>query len=80
MSSNSFSCNINNNNLSDLKQTFTNLKEDEASPKNPSKYLLSIDGARTNIVDWLLFLCSKLNFSDQTLFRSVSIFDEYISN
>jgi hypothetical protein len=32
------------------------------------------------MVDWLSFLCSKLNFSEQTLFRSVSIFDEYISN
>jgi hypothetical protein len=31
------------------------------------------------MVEWLSFLCSKLNFSDQTLFRSVSIFDEYIS-
>jgi hypothetical protein len=79
MSSNSFSFNINNINLSDLKETFTNLKEDEASPKNPSVYLISIDGARSNMVDWLSFLCSKLNFSDQTLFRSVSIFDEYIS-
>ena len=79
MSSNSFSFNINNINLSDLKETFTNLKEDEASPKNPSVYFISIDGARSNIVDWLSFLCSKLNFSDQTLFRSVSIFDEYIS-
>ena len=79
MSSNSFSFNINNINLSDLKETFTNLKEDEASPKNPSIYFISIDGARSNLVDWLSFLCSKLNFSDQTLFRSVSIFDEYIS-
>ena len=79
MSSNSFSFNINNINLSDLKETFTNLKEDEASPKNPSVYFISIDGARSNIVDWLSFLCSKLNFSDQTLFRSMSIFDEYIS-
>ena len=79
MSSNSFSFNINNINLSDLKETFTNLKEDEASPKNPSVYFISIDGARSNMVDWLSFLCSKLNFSDQTLFRSMSIFDEYIS-
>ena len=66
-------------NLSDLKETFSNFKEDEALPKNPSEYLLSIDGARANMVDWLSFLCSKLNFSEQTLFRSVSIFDEYIS-
>jgi len=79
MTSNSISFNINNINLSNLKETFTNLKEDEAIPKNPSEYLISIDGARSNMVGWLSFLCSKLNFSDQTLFRSVSIFDEYIS-
>ena len=79
MSSNSFSININSIDLSDLKETFSNFKEDEALPKNPSEYLLSIDGARASMVDWLSFLCSKLNFSDQTLFRSVSIFDEYIS-
>jgi len=79
MTSNSISFNINNINLSNLKETFTNLKEDEAIPKNPSEYLISIDGARSYMVGWLSFLCSKLNFSDQTLFRSVSIFDEYIS-
>ena len=79
MSSNSFSFNRNAFDLSDLKETFTNFKEDEATPKNPSEYLISIEGARANMVNWLSFLCSKLNFSDQTLFRSVSIFDEYIS-
>ena len=77
MSSNSLSFNMNN--LSDLKEAFTNLKDDEASPINPSEYIISIDGARTNMVNWLSFLCGKLNFSDQTLFRSVSIFDQYIS-
>ena len=79
MSSNSFSININSIDLSELKETFSNLKEDEALPKNPSEYLLSIDGARASMVDWLSFLCTRLNFSDQTLFRSVSILDEYIS-
>ena len=77
MSSNSLSFNMNN--LSDLKEAFTNLKDDEASPINPSEYIISIDGARTNMVNWLSFLCGKLNFSDQTLFRSVSIFDQYTS-
>ena len=77
MSSNSLSFNINN--LSDLKEIFTNLKEEEASSINPSEYIISIDGARTSMVNWLSLLCGKLNFSDQTLFRSVSIFDQYIS-
>ena len=79
MSSNSFSLKRNAFNLSDLKETFANFKEDEASPKNPAEYLISVEGARVSMVDWLSFLCSKLNFSEQTLFRSVSIFDEYIS-
>jgi hypothetical protein len=56
MSSNSFSININSIDLSDLKETFSNFKEDEALPKNPSEYLLSIDGARASMVDWLSFL------------------------
>ena len=77
MSSNSLSFNVSN--LSDLKETFTNLKDDEASPINPSEYIISIEGARSSMVNWLLFLCGKLNFSDQTLFRGVSIFDQYIS-
>ena len=31
------------------------------------------------MLNWLSFLCSKLNFSDQTLFRSISLFDQYFS-
>ena len=79
MASTSFPSNHNYINLSALKEIFSNFKEDEAAPKNPSEYLISIDGARANMVDWLSFLCSKLNFTDQTLFRSIIIFDEYIS-
>ena len=79
MSSNSFSFNINNLNLSDLKENFTNLKDEEACAINPSEYVISIDEARSNMVNWLSLLCSKLNFADQTLFRSVSIFDQFIS-
>jgi hypothetical protein len=79
MSSNSFSLIDINNNLSNLKENFINSKEQEASPINPLEYVISIEGARTNMVNWLSFLCSKLNFSDQTLFRSISLFDQYIS-
>ena len=78
MSSNSFSLNNINNNLSNLKENFINSKEQEASPINPEEYVISID-ARTNMVNWLSFLCNKLNFTDQTLFRSISLFDQYIS-
>ena len=34
---------------------------------------------QSRMVNWLSFLCSKLNFTDQTLFRSVSLFDQYIA-
>ena len=79
MSSNSFSFNDINNYLSNLKENFINSKEQEASPINPSEYVISIDIARSNMVNWLSFLCNKLNFAEQTLFRSISLFDQYIS-
>ena len=34
---------------------------------------------RTQIVDWLIFLCHNLSFKTETLFRAISIFDLYIS-
>ena len=79
MSANEFSFNINNRNLSIIKENYMNLKEEEASPINPNKYPISIEDTRPIIMSWLSFLCSKLNFSDQTLFRCISIFDQYIS-
>jgi len=79
MSSKSFSFKNINNNLLNLKENFINFKEEEASPINPLEYVISIDEARSNMVNWLSFLCSKLNFTDQTLFRSVSLFDQYIA-
>lgn len=79
MSSKTFSFNNINNILSNLKENFINFKEEEASPINPVEYAISIDDARTNMINWLAFLCSKLNFTEQTLFRSISLFDQYIS-
>ena len=78
MTSNSFINSINNN-LSIIKENYNNFKDEEASPIKPSDYIISIDEARANMVNWLSFLCTKLNFTDQTLFRSVSIFDQYMS-
>lgn len=34
---------------------------------------------RTQIVNWLIFLCHNLSFKTETLFRAISIFDLYIS-
>ena len=79
MSSNSFSFNDINNNLSSLKENFINLKDDEASPINPGEYIISIEEARANMINWLSLLCNKLNFKDETLFRSVTLFDQYFS-
>ena len=79
MSANEFSFNINNRNLSIIKENYMNLKEEESSPINPNKYPISIEETRPIMMSWLSFLCSKLNFSDQTLFRCISIFDQYIS-
>ena len=79
MSSKYFSFTNINNNLLNLKENFINFKEEEASPINPLEYVISIDEARSNMVNWLSFLCSKLNFTDQTLFRSVSLLEQYIA-
>ena len=79
MYTNEFSFNINNRNLSLIKENFINLKEEESSPINIKEYKISIEETRPIMISWLSFLCSKLNFSDQTLFRCISIFDQYIS-
>ena len=78
MSANEFSFNINNRNLSVIKENFVNCKEEESSPINPAEYRISIEETRSIMISWLSFLCSKLNFCEQTLFRCVSIFDQYI--
>ena len=79
MSTNGFSFNINNINLSQIKENFDNLKEEESTEINLADYKISTEESRPIMISWLSFLCSKLNFSEQPLFRCVSIFDQYIS-
>ena len=79
MSTKEFSFNVNNTNLSQIEENFANLKEDESSPINPLEYKISIPESRSLLVNWISFLCSKLNFSNHTFFRCISIFDQYIS-
>ena len=55
------------------------MKEDEPEKINPESNELFENETRNNMVKWLSFLCETLNFSNQTLFRSVIIFDKYIS-
>ena len=79
MSSNSNCLDNKNSNISSLNENFSRFKEEEAMPINPEEYLISIEGSRSLMVNWLSFLCTRLNFTDQTLFRSISLFDQYIS-
>jgi hypothetical protein len=80
MMTNEFSFNINTNgSLSSIKENFDNFKEEELAPINLEDYKISIDDSRSVLISWLSFLCSKLNFTEQSLFRCVSIFDQYIS-
>ena len=79
MMTNEFSFNINNGSLLSIKENFDNFKEEELAPINLEDYKISIDDSRSVLISWLSFLCSKLNFTEQSLFRCVSIFDQYIS-
>ena len=79
MMTNEFSFNINTNgSLLSIKENFDNFKEEELAPINLEDYKISIDDSRSVLISWLSFLCSKLNFTEQSLFRCVSIFDQYI--
>ena len=80
MMTNEFSFNINTNgSLLSIKENFDNFKEEELAPINLEDYKISIDDSRSVLISWLSFLCSKLTFTEQSLFRCVSIFDQYIS-
>ena len=79
MSSNAISFDLNNINLSSIKEKYLNLKEEEMKPIELNNSFVSFLETRTNMINWLTFLCNTLNFTDQTLFRCVSIFDQYIS-
>ena len=79
MSSNANSFDLNNINLSLIKEEYLNLKEEEMKPIELNNSFVSFLETRANMINWLTFLCNTLNFNDQTLFRCVSIFDKYIS-
>ena len=79
MLSNETSFDLNNINLSLIKEEYLNLKEEEMKPIELNNSFVSFLETRKNMVNWLIFLCKTLNFNDQTVFRCVSIFDQYIS-
>lgn len=65
--------------INEFQSTFLSMKEDEPSKINIKSNELFQNETRNNMVRWLQFLCNTLNFNLQTLFRSVLIFDKFIS-
>ena len=65
--------------INEFQSTFLSMKEDEPSKINIKSNELFQNETRNNMVRWLQFLCDTLNFNLQTLFRSVLIFDKFIS-
>lgn len=67
------------NKIIEFQKYFMNLSEDEPELNQTKQNPLFQNSIRENMTKWLKFLCEKLNFTNQTLFRSVIIFDKYIS-
>ena len=63
----------------EIRDNYNNYKQNEASIIEPINYPISLSEVRPQLINWLIFLCDNLNFSLQTLFRSVIIFDQFIS-
>ena len=65
--------------IKELKEDFQSFKQNEPSIIQPINYPISLSEIRPQLINWLIFLCDNLNFSIQTLYRSVVIFDQFIS-
>ena len=65
--------------INEFQSTFLSMKEDEPKKINIKSNEFFENETRNNMVKWLVFLCDTLNFNLQTLFRSVIIFDKFIS-
>ena len=65
--------------IDEFQSTFLSMKEDEPKKINLKSNELFENETRNNMVKWLVFLCDTLKFNLQTLFRSVLIFDIFIS-
>ena len=66
--------------IDEFQSTFLSMKEDEPERINIKNNEFFENETRNNMVKWLVFLCDTLNFNTQTLFRSVIIFDKFISS
>ncbi len=65
--------------VNDIRENFYMYKENEPSIIEPINYPISLSEVRSKLIEWLIFLCDNLNFSIQTLYRSVIIFEQYLS-
>ena len=63
----------------ELRENYFNFKQNQPSIIEPINYPISLSEIRPQLINWLIFLCDNLNFSIQTLYRSVVIFDQFIS-
>ncbi len=63
----------------EIRDNYNNYKQNEAPIIEPINYPISLSEVRPQLINWLIFLCDNLNFSIKTLYRSVIIFDQYIS-
>ena len=63
----------------ELRDNYFNFKQNQPSIIEPINYPISLSEVRTQLINWLIFLCDNLNFSIQSLYRSVIIFDQFIS-
>ena len=67
------------NQISEFIQDLDNYKKKEPKIIEPINYPISLSKERYQIINWLIFLCDNLNFSIQTLYRTVIIFEQYLS-
>jgi hypothetical protein len=70
---------IKNNLIYEFQKDYFNYKQNEPNIIEPIKYPISLSEVRPQIINWLIFLCDNLNFSIQTLFRSIIILEQYLS-
>ena len=62
----------------EIRDNYNNYKQNEAPIIEPINYPISLSEVRPQLINWLIFLCDNLNFSIQTLYRSVVIFYQFI--
>ena len=65
--------------INEFQSSFLSMKENELKKINLKTNEFFENETRNNMVKWLVFLCDTLKFNLQTLFRSVIIFDIFIS-